>query len=155
MSLTGARRECAEADLLAMRSVPLKDVVAGLLKLAFDLAEYERTEAPPIFWRMPFEMPPRPVKKTAQLLVSELAWEPFRDDLIRFELPAGAVPTPTQKRKPSIPKSTKLKAVSDFLDETYPEGIPAGLSDKEIARLIEDETKVTISPRTIRRARSG
>jgi hypothetical protein len=142
--------------------VLLNEVVAGLLSLgAGSLAEYEKTEwtAGVAIGRLPLHTPPRPIarKATADVSGAELAWEEFRDDLIRFELPAGTMPKPMQRQKPAVDgkfKLTKLANVRVFFDENYPEGIPAGLSDKAIARLVSDYAKVQISERTVRRARS-
>jgi hypothetical protein len=109
----------------------------------------------------PLQVPPRPIalKKHAELVGVELAWEEFRDDLIRFELPAGATPNPdsAQGREAAAegkPKFSKLVTVRAFLDAKYPEGIPVGLTDKAIARLVSDDARAAISERTVRRARS-
>jgi|SRR5215469_5808707 len=59
--------------------------------------------------------------------------------------------TPT----PLLPRQTKRAAASEFLTQTYPEGIPPGMSDKELARKYVACTGVQISPRTLRRARTG
>lgn len=64
-------------------------------------------------------------------------------------LGAGAQGKPKRRDK-----STKLETVRKFLDRGYPHGIPAGLTDKEIARKFGAEAGVNISERTVRRARS-
>jgi hypothetical protein len=62
----------------------------------------------------------------------------------RFELPSGF-----DSAKPSRPqpRETKLSAVQRHIAQTYPSGIPAGVTDKQIAR----DTRT--SERTVRRAR--
>jgi hypothetical protein len=72
--------------------VSLKDVVAGLLSLNFPLAEYETTELGTVVTLGGYAERPISSKKIAVLSNPELAWEEFRDDLIRFELRAGAIP---------------------------------------------------------------
>jgi hypothetical protein len=50
---------------------------------------------------------------------------------------------------------TKCDAVASFLAERYPDGIPPGMTQKEIARQFELEKKVRVDPRTVRRALGG
>jgi hypothetical protein len=80
---------------------PLNDVVAGLLSLtSYGWAEYEHVTMSSGFQLGRTITPPRPVthKQTVELVGAELDWAAFRDDLIRFELPAGV--TPTEPPKP-------------------------------------------------------
>jgi hypothetical protein len=87
------------------RSVNLKNVITGLVSLSVGFiettAEYETTEwtAGVAFGRLPLQTAPRSItrEKTAVIRRAEIAWEEFRDYLIRFELPAGAEPTKTQQ----------------------------------------------------------
>ena len=51
-------------------------------------------------------------------------------------------------------KQTRRGAADQFLTKNYPEGIPAGKGNKQLAREFTDRTGVSISPRTIRRART-
>jgi hypothetical protein len=50
---------------------------------------------------------------------------------------------------------TKRDAVASWLAQRYPEGVPPGMSQKEIARQFEGEKKVRVDPRTVRRALGG
>ena len=54
-----------------------------------------------------------------------------------------------------IPKGTKKALAAAHIADTYPAGIPAGVSDKLIAVAIKDTKSITIDPRTVRRARTG
>jgi hypothetical protein len=85
----------------AWSKVPLSDVVAGLLSVTVGrLAEYEQASMSSGFQLGRFQTPPRPVthKRTVELFGAELDWDAFRDDLIRFELPAGVKPTDHPRR---------------------------------------------------------
>jgi hypothetical protein len=50
---------------------------------------------------------------------------------------------------PSVAKGKKLDKVKAYIAETFPDGIPAGVTDKTIAR------DTGTSERTVRRARRG
>jgi hypothetical protein len=50
------------------------------------------------------------------------------------------------------PKQTKREAVKSFIDERYPNGIPAGVTMKDLARMVKKEKNITVSPRTVSRA---
>jgi hypothetical protein len=86
--------------------IALQNVVAGLLSLRnppfaasfAQAAEYETTE-----WGLALGGGTRPftAKKTAELDGVELAWTEFRDDLIRFELPAGMIPSRSRGPQPN------------------------------------------------------
>jgi hypothetical protein len=58
-------------------------------------------------------------------------------------------------RRRSISKSTKVSAVADFITSTYPNGIPAGVTDKTIVRSVEAKMKIKVSDTTVRRARAS
>jgi hypothetical protein len=103
------------------RPVRLQDVVVGLLNLNLLLkeAEYEQADISPGFLVGRFVNPPRPMtqKRVAWLIDAELAWEEFRDDLIRFELPRDATPNPdlteattSNQRVPRQKRSRQLQA---------------------------------------------
>jgi hypothetical protein len=88
---------------LTRQPLALRDIVAGLLSLPHlslfaAEAEYESTEWVSVLFgdRM---MGPRTIKKIAWLDNAELAWDEFRDDLIRFELPAGVKPKGARKQR--------------------------------------------------------
>jgi hypothetical protein len=74
--------------------IPIADVAAGLTNLFYKRAEYEKTTLSSGMILSRMITPPRAVtfEISASLLGAELAWEPFRDDLIQFELPAGTKP---------------------------------------------------------------
>jgi hypothetical protein len=85
------------------KKIDLRDVVAGLLMLQFYRspirAEYETEELA----HMPGWSPvKRKLKLTAAVYGAELAWDELRNDLILFELPAGA--------QPNQPKSHRTAA---------------------------------------------
>jgi hypothetical protein len=104
---------------LTRHPLALRDVVAGLLSLRVypslfaAEAEYEATE-----WHsVPAlgggnQMRPMTVKKIAWLDNPELARDEFRDDLIRFELPAGVKPkgAPRQRTRKSAPSAAGARA---------------------------------------------
>ncbi len=94
--------QVADADLMAMRSVPLKDVAAGLLSTNGYSAEYEVTRLSAGLTVGRMLLPPQHVtdRKNAMLSGAQLAWEAFRDDLIRYELPDGAKPNPDSDETP-------------------------------------------------------
>jgi hypothetical protein len=54
---------------------------------------------------------------------------------------------------PAITRRTKLGAVQSYIASAYPNAIPAGMTDKAIARSFEAEKKTQVSERTVRRAR--
>src|SRR5436305_8303744 len=84
---------CGEAqELGSLESVRLETVIAGLLSLAAGVAEYETTGSSSGLRLGGYQTSAGPVtrKKSAVLIRPELAWEPFRDDLIRRELPTDA-----------------------------------------------------------------
>jgi hypothetical protein len=54
-----------------------------------------------------------------------------------------------------VRRSTKRDAVASWIADRYPGGIPADISQKEIARQFEAETKVQVDVRTVRRALGG
>jgi hypothetical protein len=127
--------------------IPLQTVIAGLLKLHFGSpllrepirAEYETTDegssirygGPPVIpgW------PARPVttRRIAVLNGAELAFDQFREDLILYELPAGAQPTLTPPDRPREKQRLGyMRHLKQFLG-----GLPedTGLSDDDIAGL--------------------
>jgi hypothetical protein len=55
-------------------------------------------------------------------------------------------------KRPAGAKRTKRGAVAEFINNNYPNGIPAGISLKDVARKIKNETGLIISDRTLRRA---
>ena len=52
-------------------------------------------------------------------------------------------------------KPTKRSAASLFINRQYPDGIPIGVTNKMIAQEIKIKEGVTVTERTIRRARGG
>jgi hypothetical protein len=77
----------------------------------------------------------------------------------------SAIPQPKKVNRRKITKAksatrhivvqTKCDAVASFLAERYPDGIPPGMTQKEIAHQFELEKKVRVDPRTVRRALGG
>ncbi|MFI4948005.1 MAG: hypothetical protein ACHQC9_04325 [Alphaproteobacteria bacterium] len=55
----------------------------------------------------------------------------------------------------SLPKQTLPQAVRKYITETYRDGIPAGKSDKVIAKEYKSHAGTNVSERTVRRARTG
>jgi hypothetical protein len=55
-----------------------------------------------------------------------------------------------QRRLPQ--KVSKRSAAADWLLCSYPDGIPAGMTDKKLCRDFEEKTETKIDPRTMRRA---
>jgi hypothetical protein len=108
-------------DRYSLDPVPLKHVVAGLLKVdpLYSTADYEQAEVTRGIQinRFPAPLFQRTEKRTAKLIGAELTWEPFRDNLILFELPRDATPNPDpvetsqfharpeRLRRPKKPKS--------------------------------------------------
>jgi hypothetical protein len=86
--------------------IALRDVVAGLLSLSLftEEVEYEATEWGSVLALGGYQAQPMTVKRTATLNGAELAWDEFRTDLIRFELPAG-----TEPARPRGPEPGKLR----------------------------------------------
>jgi hypothetical protein len=123
----------------SFRSVPLQEVAAGLLSATGNFAEYEKTVQSRGFRRMPFEAGSVTFHKSAWLFSAELAWEAFRDDLIRFELPAGVTPNPDPaeivapgRKEPSpsdsAPSNRKAKAAYQHrIAEFWKRGSPPPL----------------------------
>jgi hypothetical protein len=73
--------------------VDLRNIVAGLLRLDFGSpmrGEFDTTEWGSVLALGGYQNQPIALKKTAVLVGAELTWEQFHDDLICFELPAGA-----------------------------------------------------------------
>jgi transposase len=62
----------------------------------------------------------------------------------------GIAESESAPRRIEIP--TKRKAVAAWLDERYPDGIPAGTTAKHIARQFEAETGVRVDAKTVGRA---
>jgi hypothetical protein len=65
-----------------------------------------------------------------------------------------------QSVKPGAPKvhiPTKTEVLQKWIAERYPQGIPAGTTNKHLAREFSNATKntVTVNERTVRRARGG
>lgn len=56
-------------------------------------------------------------------------------------------------KRPAGRKPTEREAVTSFIAKHYPEGVPAGKSNKSIAAEAERATGVSASERTVRRAR--
>jgi len=50
-------------------------------------------------------------------------------------------------------KTKKIDALADFIERKYPSGIPAGVTDKMIARDFDDDSGIKASETTVRRAR--
>jgi hypothetical protein len=115
---------------------PLKDVVAGLLSLTgYGWAEYEHTSMSNGFQLRRFITSPHPVthKQTVELVGAELDWAAFRDDLIRFELPAGVAPTqPPKPARAPAPRSRKQVRQSRGPRRFWREG------DQEIDRWLDE-----------------
>jgi hypothetical protein len=61
----------------------------------------------------------------------------------------GAAPEPLPTR---IEITTKREAVASWLGKQYGEGIPPGMTSKEIVRQFKSETKMQVDIRTVRRA---
>jgi hypothetical protein len=106
------RGEAYGLGLWPTKPISLREVVAGLLSLrsSWSLfaheAEYETTEWRTVLTIGGYQGQPTKVKKTATLDKVELAWDEFRDDLIRYELPAGVKP----KKSSSSPSRPGPKA---------------------------------------------
>jgi hypothetical protein len=73
-------------------------------------------------------------------LASQLSPKPVR----------GAETTPRQ-----VHTQTKLCALKSWIFKYYPKGIPAGYGAKAIAREFRNETGISVSERTVRRALGG
>jgi hypothetical protein len=140
-------------------SVALQDVISTLPKLHVysveAVVEYEITITEMTTFGSDLFRVLRPhtgkSKRTARIRNPELVWPEFCDYLIRFELPTGPMSSRTGQRRrkhtPTPPRQTKLGAVQSYTTRTYPSGIPAGVTDKAIARA------TGVSERTARRAR--
>lgn len=97
----------------ASSSVVLKDVVAGLVEVIGDMARYGPPGCIPSDYsgaKGAYGDITGHVAKTAMLNGAELDWDAFRDDLIRFELPAGVQPqvAPAVDANDVIPDRTGL-----------------------------------------------
>jgi hypothetical protein len=140
-------------------SVALQDVISTLRKLRVysdeAVVEYEITITEMTTFGSDLFRVLRPhtrkSERTAWIGNPELVWPEFRDYLIRFELPSGPMSNRTgqRRRKHTLmpPRQTKLGVVQSYITRTYPSGIPAGVTDKAIARA------TGVSERTARRAR--
>jgi hypothetical protein len=106
-------------DRETLRPVRFEDVAAGLLSVAAGFAEYEAAALSPGYRLGSFEHPPQQIAamKTVDLVGAELAWEEFRDDLIRFELPAGVTPNPDPAHGDQDPKPGKRGATEAAVPE--------------------------------------
>ena len=113
------------------RPLALPEVAAGLLVLQFSLhqltlAEYEATEVGSVLVLGGITPAPVRVRRTAVLSREELAWEQFRDDLIRFELPRGATPSGSRRKgKGRIPNPVWKDAKTEAMKWLKDNGCPA------------------------------
>jgi hypothetical protein len=55
------------------------------------------------------------------------------------------------KRRPGA-KLTSREKLASFIAEKYPSGIPAGMTNKQIAKEFHAATAISVSERTVRRA---
>jgi hypothetical protein len=98
------------------KPIALRDVVVGLLALRnprfatsfAEEAEYEAAEWGSVLSLGGYRTQPITVKKTAAIVNVELAWDEFRYDLIRYELPVGV--KPARKRGPEPQKLRRYEA---------------------------------------------
>jgi hypothetical protein len=75
---------------------------------------------------------------------------------IQSSTPKDDGPSPSRARSLSqtgavTPKQTKLEVVKSFIEEKYPNGIPAGITMKDLARMIKKEKNITLSTRSVSR----
>jgi hypothetical protein len=115
------------------RQIALHDVVAGLLALRdprfFYLPFAEEAEYKAIEWGLPLGNYQRQitVKRTAELVGVELAWDQFHDDLIRFELPAGvatAPQAPEQIAKATAAETTSIEQLAEWIFAQHSDNAP-------------------------------
>jgi hypothetical protein len=65
--------------------------------------------------------------------------------------PALSRARPSSQSGAVTPKQTKPEAVKSFIDEKYPDGIPAGVTMKDLARMVKEEKNITLSTRSVSR----
>jgi hypothetical protein len=69
--------------------------------------------------------------------------------------PQAANAAPRAAKRPNGSKQTMEAAAREYIAATYPNGIPAGKTDKMIAAEYTTSTRAPMSERTVRRARTG
>jgi hypothetical protein len=75
------------------------------------------------------------------------------DGLLAMEVAAQA--SASANTTPQRRKNTKLAAVTAFIAEEYPDGLPAGLTYKQIVLAFEAKTHITVSERVVSRSLGG
>jgi hypothetical protein len=97
----------------------------------------------------PYPKPQRPKWRTLmfECEACERIWQPAPNVKAHIVVDDGQTNT-------FFPKDTKLEVVLQHLHERYPQGIPAGITDKMIAADLKAK-KIIVDVRTIGRARRG
>jgi hypothetical protein len=83
----------------------------------------------------------------------------FPARIVAKPVPLDAPAQPTGQRQSAkaapVKTPTKQGAIKNWIAQRYPGGIRAGTTLKQIVREFSNETEITVSERTVRRARGG